>query len=82
MPAQGHDARVISHCFPRILLRAISHRCSDDQIIKSAPFGERNLERTEQCAEKCHASPAGEFADFVSQSRRNCGQPSRRAAPA
>ena len=64
MPAQGYNTRVISHCFPRILLRAISDRGSDDQIIESAPFGERNLESTEQRAEECHASPPGEFARF------------------
>ena len=76
LAAQRYNARVISHRFMRGLPGAIGDRRSHDEIIESAPFGERNLERPKQGAEECDASVAGQFARFVSQIRRNCGKPS------
>ena len=75
LSAQRDNARVISHRFPRGLPGAIGDRRSDDQIIESAPFGERNLESPEERTEECDAGLTGQFARLVSQRCRNCGKP-------
>src|ERR1700719_3457752 len=76
LPAQRHDARVVTHCFARCLPSAIGHRRSHYEITETAPFAERNLESSKQSAEERDAGPAGQFTDLVSQASRNWGKPS------
>src|SRR5260370_23088456 len=76
LPAERHDARVVSHCFARRLPSAIGDRRPHYEIIETAPFAERNLESSKQSTEECDAGPAGQFPDLVRQASRNCGKPS------
>src|SRR5260370_41513206 len=76
LPAQRHDARVVSHCFARRLPSAIGDRRSHYEIIETAPFAERNLESSKQSTEECDAGPAGQIPDLVWHASRNLGNPS------
>src|SRR4029077_15112360 len=76
LPAQRHDARVVSHCFARRLSGAIGDRRSHYEIVETAPFAERNLESSKQSTEECDAGPTGQFTGLVGQASRNCGKPS------
>jgi hypothetical protein len=51
LSAQRDNIRIVSHRFSRGLPGPIGHRRSHDQIVESAPFGERNLESAEKRAE-------------------------------
>src|ERR1700733_13498074 len=76
LPAQRYDTRIVPHSFPRSLLAAIGDWRSHDQIIESAPFGERELESSKQRTEECYTSLTGQFPCPISQSLRDGGKPS------
>ena len=55
LTAQRDDARIVSHRLVCVPFGTIRHWRSDDKVIELAPFGERNLKRAEERAEKRHA---------------------------